>query len=97
MIGWASLIKNLKQSICTVNWSDVLGGAGIQADAATYAVLGEIATTVLTGFAAHNTMGKVVNQEVDLELLKTQFEGLWVSIPPSVIKLVDPSLYPVPP
>lgn len=78
--------KTVSQSICTINWSDVLGGAGIQVDSAAYAVLGVMSSSVLTGFAAHNTMGKVVNQEVDIELLRAQFESLWLSMPPSIIK-----------
>lgn len=76
----------MARTICTVSWSDVLGGAGIQADASTFSMLGVTATSVLTGVAAHNTVGTAMNQEVDDQILRVQFEGLWLAIPPTVIK-----------
>ena len=70
----------------TIAGSDSGGGAGIQADLATFARLGVFGTSAITAVTAQNTVGVHSWEPVSVELVRAQVDAVASDLRPSAIK-----------
>jgi hydroxymethylpyrimidine kinase/phosphomethylpyrimidine kinase/thiamine-phosphate diphosphorylase len=86
-----SLLFNRKQpaprgSVLTVAGSDSGGGAGIQADIKTVALLGSYAASVITALTAQNTRGVTAIHGVPASFVAEQLDAVLSDIPVDLVK-----------
>jgi hydroxymethylpyrimidine/phosphomethylpyrimidine kinase len=73
-------------SVLTIAGSDSGGGAGIQADARTFAALGVHGTSVITAITAQNTLGVQDVYEVPVDAVVAQMNAVFSDIDLSCVK-----------
>lgn len=71
----------------TIAGSDSGGGAGIQADLKTFSALGVYGMSVITAVTAQNTREVRSVQNIDVEVIKDQFEAVVDDLPVNGIKI----------
>jgi hydroxymethylpyrimidine kinase / phosphomethylpyrimidine kinase / thiamine-phosphate diphosphorylase len=86
-----ALLFNRKQpfprgSVLTVAGSDSGGGAGIQADIKTIALLGSYGASVITALTAQNTRGVTAIHGAPAVFVEQQLEAVFSDIPVDVVK-----------
>jgi hydroxymethylpyrimidine/phosphomethylpyrimidine kinase len=73
--------------LLVVGGSDCSGGAGIQADIKTGALLGAEVSAVITAITAQNSLGVSGVWPVPVGMLQAQLQSVCVDIPPHAVKL----------
>jgi hydroxymethylpyrimidine/phosphomethylpyrimidine kinase len=79
--------QNKGMAVLTVAGSDPSGGAGIQADLKTFAVIGVYGAAAITCLTAQNTLGVVSVLPVDPEMVSRQIELVLADLPITHIKI----------
>lgn len=75
------------KNVLTIAGSDSCGGAGIQADLKTMSACGVYGMSVITAITAQNSKGVFDIQELELSIIKSQFEVLYEDIRIDAIKI----------
>ncbi len=75
------------KNVLTIAGSDSCGGAGIQADLKTMSACGVYGMSVITAITAQNSKGVFAVQEIELDIIKRQFEVLYEDIRIDAIKI----------
>jgi hydroxymethylpyrimidine/phosphomethylpyrimidine kinase len=70
----------------TIAGSDPSGGAGIQADLKTFAVLGVYGASVITALTAQNTVGVTGVHKVPADFIKAQFDAVTSDLAIAAVK-----------
>ena len=74
------------KKIVTVAGSDSCGGAGIQADLKTIALMGEYGLSVITALTAQNTQGVSGIHPVPIDFIASQWDAILSDIPIDAVK-----------
>lgn len=77
----------IERSVLTIAGSDSCGGAGIQADLATFAAFGVYGASVVTAVTARNTLGVQALEPVSDHMIVAQMESVLADLPISAIKI----------
>jgi hydroxymethylpyrimidine/phosphomethylpyrimidine kinase len=72
--------------VLTIAGSDSGGGAGIQADVRTFALLGAFGTTAITAITAQNTVDVVRVHTLDVDVVRAQIDAVLVDMPVVAVK-----------
>lgn len=77
----------IERSVLTIAGSDSCGGAGVQADLATFAAFGVYGASVITSVAARNTLGVQALEAVSDRMIVAQMESVLADLPIRAIKV----------
>ncbi len=81
-----SQVKGAQVAVLTIAGSDSGGGAGIQADLATFATFGVRGTTAITAVTAQNSRGVLAWAAVDPALVRAQIDAVAEGERPRAVK-----------
>jgi hydroxymethylpyrimidine/phosphomethylpyrimidine kinase len=82
-----AMAQNIGKAVLTVAGSDPSGGAGIQADLKTFAVIGVYGAAAITCLTAQNTMGVASVLPVDPVMVRRQIDLVLADLPITHIKI----------